>query len=183
MGQSVLFAVLLLTLAAAGCQANCNDSDHFCYLYPLYQRLEDSLTNDSQTLYALRQTFFPLHRTISPAIAIKVCIEVGEIQTVSCNREGHSSDPAFSNTTSDEKCWWYQWSSSALLAMITADELLAFDNIFFLIVYSHIGPSVHYSIEFALQPASLPCMPSSNEMQATLTALLSWVSVQIITSV
>jgi len=124
--------VLLLTLAAAGCQANCNDSDHFCYLYPLYERvdIETSLVNDSQTLYALRRTFFPLHRTISPAISIKVCIEVGEIQSVSCNREGHSSEPAFSNTTKEEKCWWYQWrwSSSALLALVTADELFAFES-------------------------------------------------------
>jgi len=150
--------MLLLTLAAAGCQANCNDSDHFCYLYPLYQRLETSLMNDSQTLYALWQTFFPLHRTISPAISIKVCIEVGEIQSVSCNREGHSSEPAFSNTTSEEKCWWYQWRSSALLALITLMSCLPLTTSFSLL---YIELSINYSTEFVLQPASLPCMPSS----------------------
>jgi len=80
MGQSILFAVLLLTLAAAGCQANCGPHDHFCYLYPLHQRLEASLVNNSQMLYTLQQAFFPLHRTNNPAVAITVCIKVGEIQ-------------------------------------------------------------------------------------------------------
>ena len=180
MGQSVLFAVLLFVLVAAGCQAKCNHDDHFCYLYPLYQRLEDSLLGDSQMLFALRQAFFPLHRTINPAVMISVCIEVGEIQSVSCNRQGHSGEPAFSNNASANKCWWYQWTSSSLLSLLTVDELVAFDNIIFVLVYSSIGPSFHHSIDLVLKPESLPCMPSSSEMATILTTLLSWVSVQIL---
>ena len=181
MGQSILFAVLLLTLAAACCQANCGPHDHLCYLYPLHQRLEASLVNNSQMLYALQQAFFPLHSTLTPAVAIRVCIKVGEIQSVSCKREGHSGEPAFSNNTSADKCWRYQWTSSSLLSLLTADELAAFDNIIFLIVYSNIGPTKNTrNIELVLQSESLPCMPSSSEMEATLTTLLSWVSVQIL---
>jgi len=108
-------------------------------------------------LYALQQAFFPLHGATSPAISIRVCIEVGEIQSVSCKREGHSGEPAFSNNTSADKCWWYQWSSSSLLALLTADELAAFDNTIFLVVYSNVGPSqITRSIELVLQPESLP---------------------------
>ena len=180
MGQSILFAVVLLTLAAAGCRANCNNYDNLCYLYPLYQRLEASLVNDSQILYTLQQAFFPLHRTNNPAVAIRVCIKVGEILSVSCKREGHSGEPAFSSNVSVNKCWSYEWSSSFLLALITADELSAFDNTVFDVAYRRIGPSLHHGIELVLQPESLPCMPSSSEMEATLTALLSWVSVQIL---
>ena len=143
MGQSVLFAVLLFILAAAGCQANCNHDDHFCYLYPLYQRLEDTLVNDSQMLFVLRQAFFPLHRTTRPAISIRVCIEVGEIRSVSCNREGHSGEQAFSNNASANKCWWYQWTSSSLLSLLTVDELLAFDNVLSPLLYNGVGPSIH----------------------------------------
>ena len=128
MGHSIVFAVLLLTLAASGCQSNCGPHYHFCYLYPLHLRLEASLVSDSQMLYSLRQAFFPLHRTVSPAISIKVCIKVREIQSENCSREGHSGEPAFS---SGKKCWWYEWTSSALLSLITADELLAFENIIF----------------------------------------------------
>ena len=181
MGQSILLALLLLTLAAAGCQANCGPHDHLCYLYPLHQRLEASLVNNSQTLYAMQQVFFPLHGAIPPAIYIGVCIEVGEIQSESCKREGHSGEPAFSSNTSADRCWWYQWSSSSLLSLLTAEELIAFDNTIFLIAYSNIGPTMHTrSIELVLWSESLPCMPSSSEMEATLTALLSWVSVQIL---
>ena len=180
MGQSILFAVLLLTLAAADCQANCGPHDHFCYLYPLHQRLEASLVNNSQMLYALQQAFFPLHGAISPAISIRVCIEVGEIPSMSCKREGHSGEPAFSNNTSADRCWLYQWSSSSLLSLLTADELAAFDNTIFLIVYSSIGPQFTRRFDLVLWSESLPCMPSSSEMEATLTTLLSWVSVKIL---
>ena len=180
MGQSILFAVLLLTLAAAGCQADRGPHDHFRYLYPLYQRLEASLVSNSKMLYALQQAFFPLHGATSPAISIRVCIEVGEIQSVSCKREGHSGEPAFSNNTSADKCWWYQWSSSSLLALLTADELAAFDNTIFPIVYHSIGPHFKRRFDLVLWSESLPCMPSSSEMEATLTTLLSWVSVQIL---
>ena len=176
MGHSIVFAVLLLTLAAYGCQANCGPHDHFCYLYPLHQRLEASLVSDSQMLYSLQQAFFPLHRTVSPAISIKVCIKVGELQSENCSREGHSGEPAFS---SGKKCWWYVWTSSALLSLITADELLAFENIIFFTVYSIIGPSMSHAIDLILQPESLPCMPSLSEMETTLTTLLSWVCVTI----
>ena len=177
-GQSILFAVLTLTLAAAGCQANFGPHDHFCYLYPLYQTLEASLVNNSVMLYALQQAFLPLHGAIPPAISIRICIEVGEIQSESCKREDHSGEPAFSNNTSADRCWWYQWSSSSLLSLLTADELAAFDNIIFRIVYSNIGPSrFTRHIDLVLWSESLPCMPSSNEMEATLTTLLSWVSV------
>jgi len=181
MGQSILFAVLLLTLAAAGCQADRGPRDHFRYLYPLYQRLEASLVSNSKMLYALLQVFFPLHGATPQAISIRVCIEVGEIQSVSCKREGHSGEPAFSNNTSADRCWWYQWTSSSLQSLLTADELAAFDNTIFLIVYSNIGPSQFTrSIDLVLWSESLPCMPSSSEMEATLTTLLSWVSVQIL---
>ena len=179
MGQSVLFAVLLLTLAAAGCQAICNRQDNFCYLYPLYQRLEASLVNDSQTLYTLWHVFFPLYSNVPPAVSVKVCTEVRKIQSERCIREGHSGEPAFSSNTSVKKCWWYQWSSSSLLAMLTADELVAFDNILFTLLYGGIGPSLRHNIDLVLQPESLPCMPSASEMETTLTTLLSWVSVQI----
>ena len=180
MGWSVFFAMLLLTLAAAGCQAYWNDDDNnFCYLYPLYQRLEASLVNDSQMLNVLWHVFFPLHSTVSPAVYVRVCIAVIEIQSESCNREGHSGEPAFSSNTSVKKCWEYQWSSSSLLAVVTADELVAFDNVLFPPVYGSIG---HGGIDLELQPESLPCMPSSSEMETTLTTLLSWVSVHIETA-
>ena len=68
-----------------------------------------------------------------------------------------------------------QWSSSSLLSLLTVDELAAFDNAIFVLVYSGIGSSLHDSIELVLQPESLPCMPSSSEMTTTLTTLLSWV--------
>jgi len=180
MGQSILFAVLLLTLAAAGCQADRGSRDHFRYLYPLHQRLEASLVNNSQMLYALQQVFFPLHGAIPPAISIRICIKVGEIQSVSCKREGHSGEPAFSNNTSADRCWLFQWSSSSLLSLLTADELAAFDNIIFLIVYHSIGPRFARRFDLVLWSESLPCMPSSSEMEATLTTLLSWVNVQLL---
>ena len=175
--SAIILAVLLLSLATGGCQAYCSRDDHFCYLYPLYRKLEASLVNNSQMLYALRQAFFPLHRTVSPAISIKVCIEVRQIQSEDCsNSKGQSGAPAFSN---GNKCWWYEWTSSSLLALLTVDELLAFENIIFYTIYSNIGPSMFNSIDLTLRPESLPCMPSSSELETTLTSLLSWVCVQI----
>ena len=142
--------------------------------------IRDWRLNDSQMLYTLWQAFFPLYRNVPPSVSIEICIEVREVQSERCNiREGHSGEPAFSSycNTSDNKCWWYQWTSSSLLAMLTVDELLAFDNLLFYLVYSSVGPSIHHSIGLTLQPESLPCMPSSSEMETTLTTLLSWVSV------
>ena len=66
--------------------------------------------------------------------------------------------------------------------MVTADELVAFDNVLFPPVYGSIGSSFHGGIDLVLQPESLPCMPSSSEMETTLTRLLSWVSVHIETA-
>ena len=136
--------------------------------------------NDSQMIYALQQAFFPLQRTVPPTILVRVCIELGEIQSESCNREGQSGEPAFSiNDTSIRKCWVYQWTSSSLLALLTVDELLAFDNTIFIAVYCNIGPTLSHNIDLELQPESLPCMPTSNEMKTTLATLLSWVCVQL----
>ena len=132
-------------------------------------------------MHCSMQAFFPLQRTVPPAIYVSACIELGEIQSESCNREGHSGEPAFSiNDTSTRKCWVYQWTSSSLLALLTVDELLAFDNTIFILVYITVGSSWFHNIDLELQPESLPCMPTSNEMETTLATLLSWVCVQLL---
>ena len=51
------------------------------------------------------------------------------------------------------------------IAMLTVDELLAFDNVLFHLVYFNIGLALHHSMDLMLQPESLPCMPSARSVK------------------
>jgi len=78
MGQSILFAVLLLTLAAAGCQANCDNHDHLCYLYPSYQRLEAFLCEQFPDVLLTATSILP-----EPSLWLYPLQSASKIQSVS----------------------------------------------------------------------------------------------------
>ena len=180
--SSVVLLILLHCCQGYWCDSLPNPCDAYPHypLYLLHQQLEAALINNSQALYTAKQAFFFLQGSHNPLVAVKACVRVGEMKPDSCSA-GSDEAPAFhSNSSNDSnkytQCWDFQWSSSILLALITADELLSFDNTMFVALYSAVGPSVHYGIVIELQVESLLCTPTKEDMIASLTTLLTWVS-------
>ena len=178
--------VVLLLILFYSCQGYpcVRHADPTCHLYPLYQQLEAALINSLQTLHTLKQTFLLPQRSLYPLIAVTVYVRVGEMRPDRCSNSTDQT-PAFHSGSSDnnssgytigQEIWDFQWSSSALLSLITADELLSFDNTLFVAFYSTIGPGAHFSAIIELQVDSLPCTPTKEDMTASLTTLLTWVS-------
>ena len=175
----VLMAILMVLTPLNTCQECDTHSDPTCYLYPLYQQMETALIGDPHSLHMLKQVFFLPDRIHGPTIRIYGCIAAEEMVLKYCSTSS-KEQPAFhrhgNGTGHGEKCWQFQWSSSALLASITADELLAFDNTFFALFYSPLGPNFRQKVALHLQLGVLSCMPSREEVSLVLTTFLSWVS-------
>ena len=139
-------------------------------LYPVYEKVEDALVSNPEILYMIRQVFLQtLHIQLPPVdvVDIEPCIKVDRFED--CSAKGNYS-----------KCWQFQWSNSPLLNVITVDELLAFENVFSVVVYSRIAGSVigRY-LTIPLHIDSLPCTVSESEILQTLAMIISWVSQQL----
>ena len=152
----------------------------FQQLYPLYQVLEDALTNNSKNLYLLKQVFFP--STSTPIREANVayfstCIQFNTSEQMNCMSNNQQLPNTTEETLCSRYCYDFRWTASPLLNMITVDQLLAFDNVVADLTYSSIGTSIHLNSAWgiSLLVPSFPCIPTQEDLMSTLSMLLSWV--------
>jgi len=109
-----------------------NQSDR---IYPIYKKLETILTNDKETLYAMKQAFFP---ALEPhfwesarinVVKIRVCVITDETMMKCNSSSGNNS--MFIKT----QCWKFLWSSSPALTKITSGQLFSFDPVVAVLIY------------------------------------------------
>ena len=177
-GSLVVFCYLIVALGSAAlCQEGfspqkCSDDDKIDLLY---QKLERALINNSRALLQMKQIFFPVVSTHIQEVQIlhlHVCVRVmGQFESFwSITNISTDSDPRI-------HCWDFKWSASAVLSMISIDQLMAFDFISVDMIYSAIEKSTtHKTVNVTISTSLLPCMPSESDLQEALLQLLSWVS-------
>ena len=116
----------------------------------------------------MREAFFPAQSLSRDLVYLNICVTVGGVQHESCD---NSSLPGGqSNFT---YCKWFHWSSSALVNLISIDQLLIMDNV---ISESIIRVVLHRKhLEVNLQIDTLPCEITEDDILAALMQLLPWV--------
>ena len=107
-------------------------------IYPIYKKLERIMTNDAETLYLMRQAFFPpqfphiLETEQVNIVLIRVCWIPNETKPPpACN-----SLDSNNQTTTETRCKNFHWNRSPALNMIAVEQLLVFDPVLTTTVYS-----------------------------------------------
>ena len=173
---SMLSCVMLVTLATVASHNYVYSKGHCLQksrVYPIYKKLEDALMKNSEALYMMKLSFFPVRRLAVGVDVIPINVCVTFRNTSSCQIES----PTLSNASEDEQCWKFRWTNSPLLNKIQVDQLLAFEPALVSIIYSgFVGNTRYRAVDITLHIESFPCMPLSNDTEEALTLLLSWVS-------
>ena len=96
---------------------------------------------------------------------------IGSVQPESCDNSFFKLHSGQSNFT---YCQKFQWSSSALLDLISSDQLLIFDNVISENIIHVIEHQQYMAVP--LQIDTLPCDFTVDEILSAFMRLLPWVS-------
>ena len=149
-------------------------------VYPIYKTLENIVTNNTETLFLMRQAFFPAilrhfleaSETVN-VVRITVCWLFNNTRPPPCN--GLSN-----NQTATTQCKNFRWSRSPGLNMIAFDQLLEFDPVFTSWIYSRYVDHTYrqsFRLQFDMNPDVFPCTPTEDELTQATILLLTWVSI------
>ena len=169
--------VLLLAIALAIPVCVCAVSGYYGTVYPYYKMVEEAVTSDPKNLYLLRQGFLPVV-TAQPWLIDDVHTLL--IKTHIIYRNSYGDDDSMS--VSFNKTWWFRWTDSSLLSLISPDELLAFDPVGFTVLYSAImGSENPKSLEMVIQihdtqPGIIDQAKITDKLLKAVTLFFSWVS-------
>ena len=158
---SCIFLISLLVAVITGESKN----------HIVYQKLEDTLTGNKTALYEIQKAFFPLKGSSRDVVYLHVCVAVGSVQQPG-SYDNSSLTGGQSNFT---YCQRFQWSSSALVDLISVDQLLILDNILsedIIHVIEH-----HEYMEFPLHIYNLPYDIKDDDILEALMRLLPWVRI------
>ena len=72
-------------------------------------------------------------------------------------------------------CWRFLWTDSALLSLITVDQLVAFDTLSLTIYDIAVGKSYPFRNIDTFLPLTCSVMPNDSDIKTSLMLLLSWV--------
>ena len=136
----------------------------------VYQKLENALIADSSLLYMMREVFIPSKILPQGLVYFNICVTVGSTQPLDCV---NSSLPGRQNIFPYNQD--FQWSSSALVDMISFDQLFILDNVISYSVFSMIERREY--IDVPLQIDTFPCEPTEDDILAALMQLLPWVCI------
>ena len=136
----------------------------------VYQKLENTLIADSSLLYKLREVLISSKIWPQSLVHFHIRVKVGSTQPLDCENSSLPGGRSIFPYNQD-----FQWSSSALVDMISLDQLFILDNV---ISYSVFGTiERHDRIFVPLQIDTLPCEPTKDELQAAFMQLLPWVCI------
>ena len=175
--------VVFATTTWADCETDYKFGTYGCRVhervYPIYKKLESIMVNNTETLYRMREAFFPTlvqqswESEAINAVLIRVCATLNE---TSPPPRTCSNNQVLTNT----RCWNYRWSSSPALNMIAVDQLLAFDPMMSGLMYSAIVGSPRkrsFLFVFPISSDLFPCTPSESDLTQAIVLLSSWVSI------
>ena len=150
-------------------------------IYPIYKELENIVTNDNETLFLMRQAFFPglvphvLETEKDDFVLIRVCARCNKtMPPPAC----HGID--VNSTLTETHCWNYRWSSSPAMNMVDVGQLLAFDPVSTSIIYSRFVDAPTYQrflLIFNISLKGFSCTPSTDELMEAIILLSTWVSI------
>ena len=170
-------AVILMVFFTSVLQV---DGSYFSKFYQLQKTLESALITD-ETLYNMKQTFFPVRHIHAQEIQqtrIDICVDITVDQALNSTSNDSciaSDDKTGSSENASPLCWHFLWTDSALLSLITIDQLVAFEVIASVIFRTATG-SLYYSRHIkASIPIVCPVMPKESDIKTSLMLLLSWV--------
>ena len=116
----------------------------------------------------MRQVFFPSQSLFQDLVYLNVCVTVGSIQPGSCDTSSLLGEQR--NFT---YCQYFQWSSSALVNLISIDQFFVLDNV---ISESIIRTIFHWNyLHVPLHIDALPCETTEGDILGALMQLLPWV--------
>ena len=185
--STFIVIVAFINTTAGSCEPNdkIGESNWPVYkrIYPIYKKLESTVTNDPETLYLMRQAFFSapqishfVESERANIVKIKVCWVLNETQPPpACNS---NSQTAMFET----QCWYFRWSSSPALNMIAVEQLLALDPVLTGTIYSRFVSSTHpqeFLLVFNISPDIFPCIPSEDDLIQATVLLLTWVNTSV----
>ena len=159
------------------------DGSYFPQFYPLQKALESALMTE-ETLYTMRQVFFPVVGSRAQEVQqvrISICVEITEDQTLnstsnaSCIARDLKVDRIDGNNNVSSLCWEFLWTDSALLSLITIDQLVAFDTLTAVTFNTAIGRIFSNRNMDASLPLTCSVMPNDSDIKTSLMLLLSWV--------
>ena len=152
-------------------------------VYPIYKKLESILTNDTETLYLMRQAFLPplvphiLETERVNVVLMRVCwIPSKTRPSPACNNPDSNNQTAKTET----RCKNFRWSRSPALNMIAVEQLVVFDPISTILIYSRFVGHMsthHVFVTFDISSDVFPCTPSEDDLTQATVLLLTWVSV------
>ena len=178
--MAVCSVVILMVLFISGLQV---DGSYFSKFYPLQKALESGLMTE-ETLYTMRQVFFPVFGSRAQEVQhvrIRICVEITVDQTLnstsnaSCTAKDIKVDRIDGNNNVSSLCWVFLWTDSALLSLITIDQLISFDILVFVIHDAVIGNYYGHRSMDACLSLICPLMPKTQDIKTSLMLLLSWV--------
>ena len=136
----------------------------------VYQKLEDDLIADSNVLYLMQEVFIPSKIFPYNLVHLYVCVEVGSVLPGDCD---NSSLPG--GQCNFTYCRKFQWSSSALVNLISIDQLLILDNV---ISHNIFRTTQHRGYtDVTLHVDALPCKTTEDDILAALMQILPWVGI------
>ena len=136
----------------------------------VYQKLEDALIGDSNLLHLMQEVFIPSKILPHDLVHLHVCVTVGRVLPGDC--ENSSLLGGQSNFT---YCQWFQWSSSALVDLISLDQLLILDNVISYNVFQIVKHHGHVHVPLYID--TLPCETTEDDILTALMQLLPWVCI------
>ena len=186
---SVMFCLVTIVImftnrTCESCEPNYKDDcPEYKRIYPIYKKLESIMINDTETLFLMRQAFFPaifkhfVDTERLNAVKIRVCWVFNETRPPpACN----TLDSNNQTTLTEPRCWDFRWSRSPALNMIAVDQLLGFDPAFTAMIYSRFVDHTHGQsilLVFNISSDVFPCTPSEDDLTQATVLLLTWVSV------
>ena len=138
----------------------------------VYQKLEDALIADSNVLYMMQEVFISSKTLPHDLVFLRVYVTVGSMQPGSCDNStlsGGQSNFSYSQL--------FQWSSSALVNLISVDQLLILDNVITYSVFQIIEHRGHVHVPLHID--TLPCETTEDDILAALMQILPWVGIYI----
>ena len=134
----------------------------------VYQKLEDALIADSNVLYMMQEVFISSKIFPHKLVRLQVCVTVDRVLPGDCDNSSLLGGQ--SNFT-----YCRMWSSSALIDLISLDQLLILDNV---ISYNVFLAIVHRrNIDVPLHIDTLPCETTEDDILTALMQLLPWVCI------
>ena len=162
--HSYLFLILLATVLVI-------HSKPHIVSQVVYQKLEDALISDSSLLHLMQEIFIPSKMVPNNLVFLQVCVTVGSVLPGDCDNSS-----LLGGQRNFTYCRKFQWTSSALVNLISIDQLLILDNV---ISHNVFLTAQHRGyIDVTLHVDALPCK-TTEDILAALMELLPWVGICI----